>query len=233
MQYPSAQDINSIFNRIAPIYDQLNDSLSLGSHRLWKKMALRFAEPSQGEVWLDLCCGSGDMAGLLAQKVAPTGRVIGVDFAESQLAIAKHKFPAHVQQYIQWQVGDALSLQFASASFDGVTIAYGLRNVVDMHQCLREMYRVLKQGGRAVVLDFHLPDNYLWRQFQEFYLRNIVVPTAKLYGMEQEYAYIFPSLLRFPQGRAQEQLALNCGFASAMHYAIAGGMMGILVLTKG
>ncbi len=232
MQYPSADDINSIFNRIAPIYDRLNDSLSWGSHRIWKKMALRFAEPLPGEVWLDLCCGSGDMAGLLAQKVAPTGRVYGVDFAESQLAIAKGKFPAHIHKYIHWQLGDALNVPFATATFDGVTIAYGLRNVVDMRQCLQEVYRVLKAGGRAVILDFHLPYNFLWRQFQQFYLSNIVVPTAKIYGMEQEYAYIFPSLLRFPQGRAQEQLALSCGFHSATHYAIAGGMMGILLLTK-
>jgi len=229
---PSAKDIHSIFNRIAPVYDRLNDQLSLGSHRLWKKMAVRFAQPIQGEVWLDLCCGSGDIAGLLASKVAPTGKVFGVDFAESQLAIAQQKFPTHIQQYIQWQAGDALNLQFPEAFFDGVTIAYGLRNVVDGRQCLQEVYRVLKAGGRAVILDFHLPYDFLWQKFLELYLSNIVVPTAKQYGMEQEYAYIFPSLLRFPQGKDQERIARSCGFGSAIHYAIAGGMMGILVLTK-
>ncbi len=230
MPQPSAQDIHAIFNRIAPYYDQLNDWLSLGSHRLWKKMAIGFVQPRQGEVWLDLCCGSGDMAGLLAQEVAPAGQVFAVDFAPAQLAIAQRKFPRH--KCIQWQLGDALNVPFAPATFDGVTIAYGLRNVVDVRQCLQEVHRVLKRGGRAAVLDFHRPYDLLWQKFQEFYLTHIVVPTAKLYGLAEEYAYIYPSVQRFPQGRAQEQLARDCGFHSATHYAIAGGMMGILVLRK-
>jgi ubiquinone/menaquinone biosynthesis methyltransferase len=232
MEQTSADYIRALFERIAPYYDQLNDWLSLGSHRLWKKMAVRLAQPKPGEVWLDLCCGSGDMAGLLALQVAPTGKVFGVDFAPAQLAIAQRRFPPHIQKYIHWQLGDALDVPFADASFDGVSIAYGLRNVVDMRQCLQEVYRVLKLQGRAVILDFHLPYDPLGRKFQEFYLTNIVVPIATLYGLAEEYGYLYPSLQRFPQGRVQEQIALSCGFRSATHYAIAGGMMGILVLTK-
>ncbi|MGK7945663.1 MAG: bifunctional demethylmenaquinone methyltransferase/2-methoxy-6-polyprenyl-1,4-benzoquinol methylase UbiE [Microcystaceae cyanobacterium] len=228
-----ASDIQALFDRIAPVYDQFNDRLSLGQHRIWKKMAIKWCEPKQKGKGLDICCGSGDLAQLLARSVGQEGQVIGVDFSESQLAIAQQR---HQQLYphlpIKWQVGDALQLPFPDQSFDCATMGYGLRNVVDIPRCLQELYRVLKSGTKAAILDFHRPQNPLILSFQQWYLNAIVVPMAKQFELTDEYAYISPSLDRFPDGSQQVKLALSAGFAQAVHYPIAGGLMGVLVLSK-
>jgi demethylmenaquinone methyltransferase/2-methoxy-6-polyprenyl-1,4-benzoquinol methylase len=112
-------------------------------------------------------------------------------------------------------------------------MGYGLRNVTDIPRCLKELHRVLKPGAKAAILDFHQPENLQFRAFQQWYLDNIVVPAARHFGLTEEYAYISPSLDRFPPGQEQVKLARTAGFATATHYPIANGMMGILVLTKG
>ena len=235
MARPSENDVRQIFDRIAPVYDRFNDLLSLGQHRIWKKMALAWCEPKQGELWLDLCCGSGDMTFLLAQRVAPAGKVIGVDFSEQLLAIAADKSRQQerkIAQNITWQQGNVLDLPFGDRSFDGATLAYGLRNVVNIPQCLSELHRVLKDGAKAAILDFHRPSDRLMQIFQDFYLDRVVVPLADRFKMTDEYAYIAPSLARFPIGSEQVRLAKGAGFVHATHYAIANGMMGILILQK-
>jgi len=235
MSQPSETDIQQIFDRIAPVYDRFNDLLSLGQHRVWKKMALRWCEPQQGEKWLDLCCGSGDMTALVAHKVAPTGQVIGVDFSKELLAIAADKaqnYLPKIQQCLTWQQGNVLSLPFADHSFNGATLAYGLRNVTNIPQCLSELHRVLQTGAKVAILDFHRPSDRLMQTFQDFYLDRVVVPLADRFAMTDEYAYIAPSLARFPIGSEQVKLAKSAGFNQAKHYAIANGMMGILVLQK-
>ena len=235
MIQPSEADVQQIFDRIAPVYDRFNDLLSLGQHRIWKKMALRWCEPKQGEKWLDLCCGSGDMTALLAKRVGPNGQAIGLDFSKELLAIASKKaknYAPSIQKTLTWQEGNVLSLPFAENSFDGATLAYGLRNVANIPQCLSELHRVLKNGARAAILDFHRPSDRLMQNFQDFYLDRVVVPLADRFNMTEEYAYIAPSLARFPIGSEQVKLAKAAGFKQATHYAIANGMMGILVLQK-
>jgi demethylmenaquinone methyltransferase/2-methoxy-6-polyprenyl-1,4-benzoquinol methylase len=235
MSQPSETEIQQIFDRIAPVYDRFNDLLSLGQHRIWKNMALGWCEPQQGEKWLDLCCGSGDMTALLAKRVAPTGQVIGVDFSTELLAIADQKaknYLPKIQKCLTWQEGNVLDLPFSDNSFDGATLAYGLRNVKNIPQCLAELYRVLKKGAKAAILDFHRPSDPLMQAFQDFYLERVVVPLADRFGMTDEYAYIAPSLARFPIGTEQVKLAKAAGFDRTTHYAIANGMMGVLVLQK-
>jgi ubiquinone/menaquinone biosynthesis methyltransferase len=235
MSQPSETDIQQIFDRIAPVYDRFNDLLSLGQHRIWKKMALRWCEPQQGEKWLDLCCGSGDMTALLAQRLAPNGQAIGVDFSGELLAIAEKKaknYAPKIQECLTWQQGNVLSLPFADNSFDGATLSYGLRNVANIPQCLSELHRVLKDQAKAAILDFHRPSDRLMQTFQDFYLDRVVVPLADRFKMTDEYAYIAPSLARFPIGSEQVKLAKAAGFTQATHYAIANGLMGILVLQK-
>lgn len=230
---PAASEIQAIFDRIAPVYDQLNHWLSLGQHRVWKLMAVKWSEPSPGDVGLDLCCGSGDLAQLLASRVGAMGRVIGVDFSKEQLAIALQRnsnrfFPLP----IDWVEGDVLNLPFDNDSFDCATMGYGLRNVTDIPRCLQELHRVLKQGAKAAILDFHRPRNPVMQTFQQWYLQTIVVPTAQSFGLTEEYAYISPSLDRFPTGEEQVKLALGAGFVNPVHYPIANGMMGVLAIEK-
>lgn len=231
----NAENIQSIFNRIAPVYDALNDRLSLGVHRVWKQMTVDWSGAKPGQICLDLCCGSGDLTYLLAKKVGNKGQVYGVDFSANLLAMATRRPPSLIKPTaaISWVEADVLALPFANDYFDAATMGYGLRNVTNIPQCLQELYRVLKPGGRAAILDFHRPASPLMRQFQQWYLDHWVVPAAEQFGLTEEYAYIGPSLDRFPAGPEQVKLSQAAGFTEAIHYPLAGGMMGVLVVKKG
>jgi demethylphylloquinol methyltransferase len=230
---PAASEIKAIFDRIAPVYDRLNDRLSFGQHRIWKLMAVKWSEAKLGDRALDVCCGSGDLALLLAKKVGTKGQVTGLDFAREQLAIAKQRQMIKCPIVpMNWLEGDALALPLEDNQFDCATMGYGLRNVTNIPRSLEELLRVLKPGAKAAILDFHRPEAGYMQLFQEWYLANIVVPTAENMGLKQEYAYINPSVARFPTGSEQIELAHAAGFSQAVHYPLMGGMMGILVLTK-
>jgi demethylmenaquinone methyltransferase/2-methoxy-6-polyprenyl-1,4-benzoquinol methylase len=225
-------EIRAIFDRIAPVYDQFNDWLSLGQHRIWKEMAIKWSAAKPGDTCLDLCCGSGDLAFSLARRVK-TGKVYGVDFSANLLTMAKERSQTQYPQFdISWVEADVLNLPFDDNLFDAATMGYGLRNVTDIRRSLQELHRVLKPDAKAAILDFHRPKNQQFRAFQQWYLDHIVVPMAERMGMKEEYAYISPSLDRFPQGQEQVELAHQAGFVSATHYPIANGMMGILVVSK-
>jgi demethylmenaquinone methyltransferase/2-methoxy-6-polyprenyl-1,4-benzoquinol methylase len=231
--HPQAQDIQSLFNRIAPAYDRLNDWLSLGQHRVWKQMTVKWSGAAPGSTCLDVCCGSGDLAQLMAQQVGETGDVYGVDFSAAQLAVAAERIRQRVQPLsVTWVEADALNLPFEANYFDAATMGYGLRNVLDIPRSLAELYRVLKPGAKAAILDFHRPANESMRQFQQWYLDRIVVPVAASLGLKQEYVYISPSLDRFPSGTEQVALAQAAGFINVTHYPIASGIMGVLVAQK-
>jgi ubiquinone/menaquinone biosynthesis methyltransferase len=225
--------VRALFDRIAPVYDTLNDLLSLGQHRIWKQMAVKWSGAKPGDTCVDVCCGSGDLAQMLGQRVGKTGRVIGVDFATEQLAIARQRVQnRHLSLPITWLEGDALNLDFPDNHFNAATMGYGLRNVGDIPRALAELRRILKPGATAAILDLHRPTNPLVRNFQQWYLNGVVVPVASHYGFSDEYAYLAPSLDRFPTGEAQRNLALKVGFSTVTHYPIAGGTMGVLVVTK-
>lgn len=229
----TSEQIKTIFDRIAPVYDQLNDWLSLGQHRVWKLMAVKWSHPDIGDVGLDVCCGSGDLAQLLARQVGATGQVYGVDFSPAQLAVAQSKSESqYASTPIHWVEADALNLPFDDNHFDCATMGYGLRNVTDIPRCLKDLHRVLKPGANAAILDFHRPNSSQLRAFQQWYLNSLVVPAAQQFGLTEEYAYISPSLDKFPTGSEQVNLAYSAGFAEATHYPIAAGMMGVLVLHK-
>ncbi|MEM6614698.1 MAG: bifunctional demethylmenaquinone methyltransferase/2-methoxy-6-polyprenyl-1,4-benzoquinol methylase UbiE [Cyanobacteria bacterium P01_C01_bin.72] len=230
---PVAAEIQAIFDRIAPVYDRLNDRLSFGQHRIWKLMTVKWSEAKLGDHALDVCCGSGDLALQLAKQVGEQGQVTGIDFACEQLAIAEQRQSLKCPTVsMNWLEGDALALPFPDNQFDCATMGYGLRNVIDIPLSLHELWRVLKPGAKAAILDFHRPDTDYMQLFQSWYLANIVVPTASAMGLKEEYAYISPSVERFPTGKEQIELARTAGFSQTVHYPLMGGMMGILVLTK-
>ncbi len=230
----NSDQIRTIFDRIAPVYDQLNTTLSLGQHRIWKLMTVKWSGAKPGDRCLDVCCGSGDLTQLLADRVGVNGHVYGVDFAPAQLEVARQRTQTHYPHLpITWVEGDALNLPFPDHHFDAITMGYGLRNVTDISRSLAELHRVLQPGATAAILDFHRPANSAVRAFQQWYLGAIVVPTARQFGLTDEYAYIAPSLDRFPRGPEQVKLAREVGFSTVTHYPIAGGTMGVLVVTKG
>lgn len=233
--FKTASERQELFNRIAPAYDNLNDWLSFGQHRVWKRMAVTWSGAKPGDTVLDICCGSGDVAFLLAEKVGPTGKVTGLDFAKEQLLIASERQKAKTlacYRNLQWLQGDALNLPFAEETFDAVTVGYGLRNVADISRALCEIYRVVKKGSSVSVLDFNRPTNTFVYGIQDWLLDNVVVPIATQYGMQEEYAYLKKSIAQFPTGKEQEKLAKEAGFSLAVHYELAGGLMGTLVLRR-
>jgi demethylmenaquinone methyltransferase/2-methoxy-6-polyprenyl-1,4-benzoquinol methylase len=230
---PTAAQIRALFDRIAPVYDQLNQWLSLGHHRIWKQMAVKWSGAQLGDICLDLCCGSGDIAQLLARQVGATGQVVGADFSTAQLAIARQRSAQAIPMLpITWVEADALALPFPDSSFHAATMGYGLRNLVDIPQGLSELARVLQPGGKAAILDFNRSPNTQTLAFQQWYLTTIVIPIAQQFGLQDDYAYLLPSLERFPTGLEQVAIAHQSGFANAVHYSIAGGTMGVLVVTK-
>lgn len=230
---PDATYIRDLFDRIAPVYDDLNQSLSLGLHKVWKQMTVDWAGARPGMNVLDVCCGSGDLALLLAPQVGPHGQVTGADFAVEQLAIAAQRSATKgYTARTTWVEADALKLPFDAEQFDALTMGYGLRNLINIPQGLSELHRVLKPGAKAAILDFHRPQSAIAQQFQQWYLDTIVLPTAERCGLTEEYAYIGPSVDRFPIGREQIILAKAAGFHQAVHYPLLGGMMGVLVAQK-
>ena len=226
-------EVMTIFNKISKRYDFLNDLFSFGMHRIWKKKLLSFLNPLPGEKWLDLCCGTGDLSFALAKLVNPKGEVIGLDFAIEPLKIAKKYSLNRSVGLLSWVQSDALNTGLSANEFDGIVMAYGLRNVSSKIICLKEMYRLLKPGGSAGILDFNpLNDSKNQKSFQLFYLRNFVVPVSMFFGMNESYSYIEQSLKDFPSGYMQKKLALEACFSKAKYYKLAFGQMGILLLKK-
>jgi demethylmenaquinone methyltransferase/2-methoxy-6-polyprenyl-1,4-benzoquinol methylase len=144
--------VQQLFNRIAPRYDRLNDCISLGLHRRWKARACQLLELSAGSKVLDVCTGTGDLARRLAACVGPTGHVIGLDFSEAMLDVARQRFP-QAPARMEWVQGDAMALPYEANHFDGAIVAFGLRNVSDVAQAISEMVRVVKPGAWVVTLD--------------------------------------------------------------------------------
>lgn len=219
-----------LFDRTARTYDLLNDLLSLGLHRLWKRQAVALLQPRPGERIVDLCCGTADLALLLAERVRPRGGVIGVDGSAAALEQARQRAGERPWLPLEFIHGDVLALTLPPGAADGVMMAYGLRNLASAAAGLRVIRRLLRPHGRAVVLDFNRPSHPLWSQAQRSYLQQVVVPVARMLELEAEYTYLERSIATFATGPQQETLARQAGFAVARHHPVAGGLMGLLEL---
>ena len=172
----------------------------------------------------------GDLAFLLASCPTRWSRP-GSGSGAGSLEVAAQRLSRQPWLPLSFRVADALQTDVASASVDGVVMAYGLRNLADPGAGLREIRRVLRPGGRAGVLDFNrLSADQLSGRFQQLYLRHLVVPVASAAGLREHYAYLEKSLQRFPTGAEQERLAIEAGFSQAQHRSISGQQMGILLL---
>lgn len=198
-----AKQVSDLFGKIARRYDLINDVQSFGLHRRWKRRVVELASVRPGDRALDVCCGTGDIAFALAARGAD---VAGLDFSEPMLAMAENnsrksesgKRKAESENPIFLR-GDAMQIPFPDASFDVVTIGYGLRNLASWEKGLSEMARVAKPGGHLVVLDFGKPENALWRAIYFGYLRFAVPVFGLLFcGNAGAYAYILESLKHYP-----------------------------------
>jgi len=218
-----AAKVRDLFGTIASRYDLINDLQSLGLHRWWKKRLLRLADPRPGEAALDVCCGTGDVALGLAERGA---EVIGLDFSEPMLAVARRRSGG--RPGVRFVCEDAEQLPYPEERFDIVTVAYGLRNLSDWRKGLREMWRVMRPGGRLLILDFGKPRHPAWRRLYFSYLRCVVPRFGRWFcGDAETYSYILESLTHYP---AQEGVAAELrrlGAEESRVVDLLGGVMSI------
>jgi demethylmenaquinone methyltransferase / 2-methoxy-6-polyprenyl-1,4-benzoquinol methylase len=234
-----AAKVGDLFAAVARRYDFLNDLQSFGLHRCWKRRVAQLANVQPADRALDMCCGTGDLAFALAARGA---EVVGLDFSEAMLAVAKSKTssresrvqsPKSKVQSPQFLHGDAQKVSFHDASFDIVTVGYGLRNLVSWEAGLGEMVRVAKPGGRLLALDFGKPDCALWRTVYFTYLK-LVVPLLGLIFCQNAgaYAYILESLKHYPAQRGVESKMRELGLTNVRVVNLLGGAMSINIGQK-
>ena len=233
MKFTKTIEVKNIFNKISYKYDFLNNLLSFGLHRLWKRKLVNLLKPVNGEDWADLCCGTGDLAFLISKRVSPSGSITGIDSAEDILNIAKKKSEIKKNKFIQWEVKDVLEINDYSKKYDGICMSYGLRNLNNVEEGIKKVFYLLNDKGRAGFLDFnHSTKNSLSNVFQKLYLRFIVVTISRLFNLSPEYAYIEKSIRNFPKKNELIKIAKEVGFKKAEYRTIFWGQMGILILAK-
>jgi demethylmenaquinone methyltransferase/2-methoxy-6-polyprenyl-1,4-benzoquinol methylase len=218
-QQARAERIRQMFDRVAPRYDARNRLFSLNRDRAWRRRAARRAALQPGQTALDLCTGTGKLAHELRPYVQPGGRVIGIDFSPAMLELARSREPG-----IDFRLGDVTKLAEPDASVDAVTIAFGLRNLVDRAGALREMHRVLRPGGRLVILEFAPPPKGLLMRAYRFYLGRLMPALVGLgnRGEAAAYRYLADSVTGFlePAELARQLEAL--GFRVSVERMSAG-----------
>ena len=213
--------VRTMFDRVAPRYDQANHLLSLGRDFFWRRRAVEIVAQWNPPCILDLASGSGDLA-LALQRKLPRARITAVDFSSEMLAIARDKGVRDVL------VADALQLPLADQSFDAVTVAFGLRNMMDWAAALREVRRILTSHGRLLILDFSLPVNPIVRAGYRFYLHKVLPHFCRLITREKDaYQYLGASIENFPNGRAMCELIETAGFRNANAELLTGGIVTI------
>jgi len=217
--------VRAMFGRIARRYDLANHLLSGGADFLWRRRAAKIVEEWRPTQVLDLATGSGDLA-LSLQNRLPNATITAADFSPEMLSIAKQK---GVRETV---LADAMHLPFEAASFDCITVAFGLRNMSDWNLALREMSRVLRAGGHLLVLDFSLPAGPL-RPAYRFYLHSCLPSLAALVtGEKQAYDYLGGSIENFPSGEVMIRLIEESGFARAAALPLTGGIATIYTAEK-
>lgn len=205
--------VQSLFQRVAGNYDRMNNLISLGTHKHWRKVAMAKLNVKPGSFVLDLCCGTGDWTIALAKAVGPSGQVIGLDFSEEMLAIAKKKVTAAgMNDRVTLVQGDAMALPYDKNHFDVVTIGFGLRNVPDANQVLREMHRVVRPGGKAASLETSQPTQSLVKLGWQAYFKLVPLMTKLAVRNYQDYAYLEKTAAEFVDAKQLAKMFVNAGF---------------------
>jgi demethylmenaquinone methyltransferase/2-methoxy-6-polyprenyl-1,4-benzoquinol methylase len=216
--------VRAMFDRIAGVYDLLNSVMTAGLHHQWRRRAADLAQVGRGARVLDVACGTGDLAIELATRVGPEGEVIGSDFSEEMLVHARRKAPG-----IRFEWGNALDLSYEDASFDAATVGFGARNFSDLEQGLREMTRVVRPGGRVVVLEITTPTRPPLSTFYRLWFDRLVPLLGKVAGDPDAYEYLPNSVKRFPGPHELAASMERAGLAQIRYLLTAGGIIAIHV----
>ncbi len=220
--------MRGMFTAIAARYDLLNTVASLGEDRRWRRRAAQLTRARPGETALDVCAGTGRVAQLLAARVGPTGRVYGVDFTEAMLERARIRVPT-----ARWLSADARRLPLPAGTVDAATMAFGLRNIDDPVAALRELHRVVRPGGRVVVLEFSRPGRAWLRRASARYNRTVLAVLARRLAPDPAaYAYLADSIAAFPPPTAVSGWFHQAGFRRVRVVPMTGGIVAIHVARR-
>ena len=216
-----------MFDRVAARYDLLNSLMSAGLHHSWRERAADRAGLSPGDSVLDVCCGTGDLAFELAGRAMPGGHVIGCDFSEPMLDLAREKAASRGLEGVRFEWADALNLPYDADRFDAVTVGFGVRNFADRDRGLEEMTRVLRPGGRLVVLEFTAPKRFPFSAFYALWFDRIAPLLGRLSDDPEAYSYLAESVHSFPDPRGLAEKMGAAGLGQIRYTILAGGIVTI------
>ncbi|MEM6579797.1 MAG: bifunctional demethylmenaquinone methyltransferase/2-methoxy-6-polyprenyl-1,4-benzoquinol methylase UbiE [Pseudomonadota bacterium] len=224
--------VAGVFDSVASRYDLMNDLMSGGIHRLWKRFTIELSAVRPGHSVLDIAGGTGDLAARFADTVGSDGRVILADINESMLRVGRDKLlDTGAQGNLEFVQADAQYLPFPDDTFDCITIAFGLRNVTDKDLALRAMLRVLKPGGRLLVLEFSKPENALLSKAYDTYSFRVLPLMGRLVANDSDsYQYLAESIRMHPDQETLKDMMEDAGFSSCEYHNMTGG---IVALHKG
>jgi demethylmenaquinone methyltransferase / 2-methoxy-6-polyprenyl-1,4-benzoquinol methylase len=223
----SEPQVRAMFDRISGFYDVMNSVMTAGLHHRWRARAADLAALGPGDSALDVACGTGDLAIELARRVGAAGEVIGSDFSEEMLERARAKAPG-----LAWEWGNALELPYASARFHAATVGFGARNFSDLDRGLAEMARVVKPGGRVVVLEITTPRKPPLSTFYRVWFDHVVPLIGRLTGEQEAYTYLPNSVRRFPGPEGLAAAMQRAGLGDIRWVLTAGGIIALHVGTK-
>jgi demethylmenaquinone methyltransferase/2-methoxy-6-polyprenyl-1,4-benzoquinol methylase len=222
--------IREMFDAIAPRYDLLNRLLSLGIDRRWRAFAVAQLRVPEGAWVLDVASGTGDVALAIAERTPDSVRIVSEDFTQGMLVHGRRKIEQSPYRHRIVQVNAPCeAMPHPAGLFAGVTIAFGIRNVVDRSAGLREMHRVLAPGGRAVILEFSNPKSRLFRSLYYFYFRRVLPCIGGLLSRRSAYQYLPDSVLEFPDQETFKGLMAAAGFSELRHHDLTGGIATVYV----
>jgi demethylmenaquinone methyltransferase/2-methoxy-6-polyprenyl-1,4-benzoquinol methylase len=225
-----AGQVRAMFERIARVYDLLNTVMTAGLDRKWRIRAVDLAQVGPGDRVLDVATGTGELALELTRRVSPGGEVVGSDFSEAMLERARVKVrPPGAELRFEW--GDALALPYEDGSFDAATVGFGVRNFAEIDQGLAEMRRVVRPGGRVVILEFTTPTRPPLSFFYRVWFDRIVPVLGRLSGDPDAYSYLPESVKRFPAPAGLAAKLERAGLREISYLLTAGGIVVIHVGT--
>jgi demethylmenaquinone methyltransferase/2-methoxy-6-polyprenyl-1,4-benzoquinol methylase len=226
-----ATQVRGMFDRIAGVYDLMNSAMTAGLHHQWRERAVDRADVGPGSDALDVCCGTGDLALALRRRIGPDGRVVGCDFSEPMLEIARQK-SGEEGLAVEFGWADALELPYGEGSFDAVTVGFGARNLADLEKGLAEMARVLRPGGRLVILEITRPRKEPLSSFYSLWFDRLVPVLGAVAGDQDAYSYLPESVRNFPEPEALAAMIDRAGLNEIRWLLLAGGIIAIHSATR-
>lgn len=226
-------EVERMFDNIAPKYDLLNRVLSLGVDVWWRKRALNYLKTLQPGLILDVATGTADVA-IMAAKMLKPAKITGIDIANQMLDLGRLKIKKEgLEQVITLETGDSENLRFADNSFDAVTVAFGVRNFENLEKGLAEMLRVLRPGGRAVILEFSRPRIFPFKQIYNSYFKYVLPAIGRLTSRDiRAYTYLFESVQAFPEGDDFLNILTKIGYQNPVCERLTLGICSIYSATK-